>query len=128
MKQLDPPPWAKDFLTASRGLLLPKGVWIKGHVCTDAKGYPIGYWDSSACHFSLDGALLRVSYITNRPLAPVYAYVKHVIHPKGIIPLANWNDATQTTHTALISLLNTCLLPLGGEAIDLLTLLGENDE
>jgi hypothetical protein len=122
------PPFAHDYLVAVRGLLIPAGVWIKGHVATDKRGQPTGYWDERACHFSLDGALYRVSYITNRPITGVYGYVKHTIHPKGITPVSSWNDATQTTHGAVIRLLNTCIINLGGEAYDLIASLGEQDE
>lgn len=128
MKRPAPPAFTQDFLVAVRGLLIPQGVWVKHHIATDKRGVVTGYWDERACHFSLDGALYRVSYITNRPMPRVYSYIKHTIHPKGITPISSWNDATQTTHGAVINLLNTCIVNLGGEAFDLTASLGENDE
>jgi hypothetical protein len=121
------PPFTRDFLQATRSLLTPQDVWIKRHVSTDKRGQPIGYWDERACRFSLDGALLRVSHITQRPLAEVYQFVRLAIHPRGITPVAHWNDASQTTHLAVIELLNRCIVQLGGEAQDFYASLGDDD-
>jgi hypothetical protein len=119
MSRNPPPPGALAFLEAVRGLLLRDGVWIKGHLCTDKKGRPVGYWDERACHFSLEGAILRVSHITRQPAAPIYLYVQRAISPSRITALANWNDSEGVTHTAVVALLNRCIMQLGGQAYDL---------
>jgi hypothetical protein len=112
-------PDTRPVLEAARGLLSVEGVWIKGNASTDRKGQPVGYWDERACKFSLDGAILRCSYLTNRGASGAYGFLKHTIHPKGITTVASWNDATQTTLGAVIELLNRAILELGGEALEL---------
>lgn len=113
-------------LEATRGLLQPPTAWIKGHTTTAADGHPVGYWDPRACRFSLEGALLRVGYISRTEISPAYNHLKGIIHPKRIVSLANWNDAEGTTHQAVLHLLNRAIVPLGGEAISLYP--GDEDE
>jgi hypothetical protein len=106
-------------LEAVRGLLATEGAWIKNNSSTDKSGQPVGYWDERACRFSLDGAILRCSHVTNRAGSGAYGFLKYTIHPKGITTVASWNDATQTTLGAVIELLNRAIVELGGEALEL---------
>ena len=119
------PPHTRATLEATRGLLLPDGVWIKGHHCTTKQGRTVGYWDERAYHFSLEGALLRVGYITRQPVGEVYSYLLRAISPSKVTTVANWNDAQQTTHSTVIELLNRCIMQLGGQRHDLFPPEGE---
>lgn len=109
-----PEPFIRPVLEAARGLLLPPGVWIKGHYMLDEWNVPCLARDTPV-KFSAEGAIMRAAWIMRHKTRPPILYLERVIDRRGAVSLASANDARQTTLPTVLSWFNTAIMQLGGQ-------------
>lgn len=104
-----------DFLLAVRTLLDQPDRWIPHGIARNEDGTKVSITHPRASKFSLDGAFYRIHYITKCPNAgTAYLILKRTIDPTEAVLISSFNGALNTTHHAVIKMLDRAIVVAGG--------------
>jgi hypothetical protein len=103
-----------EILLAVRNLLGQAERWTKGALARGEDDRKVSLQHPHACKFSLEGAFLRVQYITRSDCRVAHALLRRVIDPHQVISMEAFNNALGTTHWTIIQKLDKAIRLLGG--------------
>lgn len=99
----------KEVLSLAYQLLEKPECWTKGCMARNIEDRKVSITHPHACKFSLEGAIYRIALITKTKVFDAHQLVKGGISKGMTIPIAHFNDANGTTHSAMLAILRKAI-------------------
>jgi len=104
----------KEILIRTRERLTDPNCWAKGYYAYDSHNEKASMYENDAVRWCVRGAMMRVTGGGDNEIYNAQALLARVISPGNEHGnIANWNDAPERTHAAVLSALDKAIAELG---------------